>query len=203
MAERITSAGAAARGVNFVHGKRHSGEAAYRTSPVLRSKSCRCRCRRPRPGARTSRRDVLGRLERAGSSPGKALARMPVRVGPGIHEVGAHGRVLDLVRVGLDQRLEPRLGDGVGTPVGRAADAAPEDTKMARPASERRSSGSSVRIRRQLAVRLTSITSPQASAVTCPEATAAPGCRRCRRGCRACPSAGRWWGRAHRSCRGS
>ena len=40
---------------------------------------------------------------------------------------------------------------------------------MARPASERRSSGSSVRISRQLAVRLTSITSPQASAVMWPE----------------------------------
>ena len=45
---------------------------------------------------------------------------------------------------------------------------------MARPASERRSSGSSVRISRQLAVRLISSTSFQASAVTWPSGDSGP-----------------------------
>ena len=53
-----------------------------------------------------------------GSSPGKALARMLGAHRPRVDEVDAQGRARDLVGVGLDQRFEAGLGNGIRPPVG-------------------------------------------------------------------------------------
>ncbi len=80
----------------------------------------------------------------------------------GIDEVGPHGGSRDFAGIDAHHRLERGLARGIGAPIGlELPRAAAQVTNMARPAGERRSSGSSARTRRQLAVRLTSITSCQ------------------------------------------
>ncbi len=80
---------------------------------------------------------------------------MRVAVRAGIDEVHLDRAVGGLVGVGLGQRLERGLVTRSRGPNRRERmRATPEVTKMTRPASERRSSGSSVRISRQLAVTL-------------------------------------------------
>ena len=54
----------------------------------------------------------------SGSSPGKASARIRVRIGARVEQHGAHGRVLDLVGPAAHHRLQAGLGGRVGAPEG-------------------------------------------------------------------------------------
>ncbi len=95
----------------------------------------------------------------ASFSPGKASAAHEGAHRSRIEEIDPHLRVGDLGGIDADQHVERGLAGGIGAPVRHdPALATPDVTKMARPASERRSSGSIDRIRRQLAVTFTAIT---------------------------------------------
>ena len=104
-----------------------------------------------------------------GFSPGKACARMAVRVRPGSKAVDPQRHVRRLVGPGAHQRLDGCLGGRVGRPegAGRCARCSTSRT-TARPASERRSSGSTERISRQVPVTLTVITLSKVFASTWP-----------------------------------
>ena len=91
------------------------------------------------------------------SSPGIALKRISVRTCAGVEQVDADGRLLGLVGIAGDHGFQRGLGRGIDAPVGARPrnDCRWSRTARGRPRS-RAAAGATARMRRQLAVKLTS-----------------------------------------------